>query len=256
MEAMARGEVDFFLIFAGPLVTAIDAGQPITVVAGVHVGCFELFAHDPIRTISDLKGKRIGIDVVGGAKYLYVAIMAASVGLDPHADIEWVAEAEVDPLELFAAGEVDAFLGFPPEPQELRARRTGRVIVNTIADKPWSQYFCCVMAGNREFVRNHPIATKRVVRALLKANEICAAQPDLAARQLVEGGFAERYDYALETLTDIRFAQWREFDAEDSMRFFALRLHEVGMIASSPNQLLAEGTDWRFLEELRRELKS
>jgi hypothetical protein len=42
---------------------------------------------------------------------------------------------------------------------------------------------------------------------------------------------------------------------EDSLRFYALRLHEVGMIKSSPNALLAEGTDWRFLNELKRELK-
>ena len=66
----------------------------------------------------------------------------------------------------------------------------------------------------------------------------------------------ERYDYALETLTSIPYAQWREFDPEDSLRFFALRLHEVGMIKSSPNKLIAEGTDWRFLNELKRELKA
>jgi NitT/TauT family transport system substrate-binding protein len=112
-----------------------------------------------------------------------------------------------------------------------------------------------MLVGNREFVRNHPVATKRLVRALLKANDICAAEPERAARRLVEGGFTERYDYALETLMDIPYAQWREFDAEDTLRFFALRQHELGMINSSPNELLAEGTDWRFLNELKRELK-
>jgi NitT/TauT family transport system substrate-binding protein len=40
------------------------------------------------------------------------------------------------------------------------------------------------------------------------------------------------------------------------MRFYALRLHEAGMIRSSPNQIIAEGTDWRFLNELKRELKA
>ena len=40
------------------------------------------------------------------------------------------------------------------------------------------------------------------------------------------------------------------------MRFYALRLHEVGMIKSSPNTIIAEGTDWRFLNELKRELKA
>ena len=104
--------------------------------------------------------------------------------------------------------------------------------------------------------RDHPVATKRVLRAILKANDICAAEPERAAQQLVDRGFTERYDYALQALTELPYARWREFDAEDTLRFFALRLHEVGMINSSPNALLAEGTDWRFLNELKRELKA
>ena len=201
--------------------------MPITALAGVHTGCFELFAHEPIRTISDLKGKKVGIDVVGAAKYRYVAIMAANIGLDPEEDIEWVAESDSDPLELFAQGKVDAFLAFPPEPQELRARKIGHVIINTTTDKPWSQYFCCMVVRKRGVRPRHPVATKRVLRAILKATDICAAEPERAAQQLVDRGFTERYDYALETLTSIPYAQWRELDPEDSLRFFALRLHEA-----------------------------
>ena len=258
---IARGEIDFRLYFAASLIARLADGLPVMALAGVHTGCFELFAHKPIRTISDLRGKKVGINVLGGAKHRYLAIMAAHVGLDPHKNIEWVEGAAVDPLglfplELFAEGKVDAFLGFPPEPQELRARKIGRVILNTTTDKPWSQYFCCMVVGNREFIHNYPAATKRFLRALLKANEICAAEPERAAQRLVDRGFTEQYDYALQTLTDLPYDRWREFDAEDSLRFFALRLHEVGMIQSSPNALIAEGTDWRFLNELKRELKA
>ena len=112
--------------------------------------------------------------------------MAAHVGLDPHEDIDWVDQPTGDFMELFAEGKVDAFLGFPPEPQELRARKIGRVILNTTTDKPWSQYFCCMLCGNREFVRDHPVATKRVLRAILKAADICAAEPERAAQRLVD----------------------------------------------------------------------
>ena len=199
--------------------------------------------------------------MLGSGKHRYVAIMAAQVGLDPHQDIEWVEGSAVDPsalfpMELFIKGEVDAFLGFPPEPQELRARKVGHVILNTTTDKPWSQYFCCMLVGSKDFIHNHPVATKRVLRAILKANAICAAEPEKSAERLVDGGFTKRYDFALQTLTELPYANWREFDPEDSLRFFALRLHEVGMITSSPNSLLAEGTDWRFLNELKRELKT
>jgi NitT/TauT family transport system substrate-binding protein len=183
--------------------------------------------------------------------------MAAHVGLDPHEDIAWVTPGPSGTtMQLFAEREVDVFLGFPPEPQELRARKIGRVILNTATDKPWSDYFCCTAFGNRDFVRAHPIATKRYLRAILKATDICAAEPERAARQLVDGGFTARYDYALQSLTELPYDVWREFDPEDTLRFYALRLHEIGMIKSSPNAILAEGTDWRFLNQLKRELKA
>jgi NitT/TauT family transport system substrate-binding protein len=159
-------------------------------------------------------------------------------------------------MQLFAEGRVDAFLGFPPEPQELRARNIGHVVVNSALDRPWSQYFCCLLAGRREFVRNHPIATKRVTRAVLKAADLCVAEPERMAQRLVEDGFTKSYDYAIQTLTEVPYGMWREYDPEDTLRFYALRLHEVGLLNNSPNQILAEGTDWRFLNELKRELKA
>ena len=255
---IAGGEADFTMMYAAILVGAMDAGLPLTVVAGVHPGCFELLAHEPIQTIGDLKGKKVGIQGLGAGdlRHELVAIMAAHVGLDPGQDIDWVADPSVEPMQLFAEGRIDAFLGFPPEPQELRARKIGRVILNTATDRPWSQYFCCIAFGNRKFVRDHPVATKRFVRAVLKAADFCAAEPASAAQQLVDAGFTDRYDYALQTLGELPYASWREFDPEDSMRFYALRLHEVGMIKSSPNKILADGTDWRFLNEIKRELKT
>ena len=182
--------------------------------------------------------------------------MVTYVGLDPDRDINWVTSSSPKPKELFAEGKIDAFLGFPPEPQEMRARNIGHVVVNSALDRPWSQYFCCMLAGNTDFIRNHPVATKRVARAVLKAADYCAADPAAAAQRLVDSGLAKRYDYALQTLTDLPYDRWREYDPEDTMRFYALRLHEAGIIQSSPNQLIAEGTDWRFLDELKRELKA
>jgi NitT/TauT family transport system substrate-binding protein len=252
----ARGEVDFTLNFAAPLVIPIDAGEPIKAVAGVHPGCFELFAHQPIRTISDLKGKSLGVQGLGSTPHVFLAVVAAHIGLDPVADINWVTSPSVRPKELFAEGKIDAFLGFPPEPQELRARKIGHVILNSAIDRPWSQYFCCLLAGNTDFIDQHPIATKRVIRAILKATDLCVAEPERVAQQLVDGGFTQRYDYALQSLTEVPYSSWREYDPEDTLRFYALRLHEARMITSNPHKLIAEGTDWRFVNELKRELKA
>jgi NitT/TauT family transport system substrate-binding protein len=256
-DVVASGEADFTTDTGAWVVSRLDAGAPITALAGLHSGCYQLFAHEPIRTVSDLRGKRIGIRALRSGSHLYIAMMAAHVGLDPQKDITWVTPGPSGTtMQLFAEGKVDVFLGFPPEPQELLARKIGRVILNTATDKPWSDYFCCTAFGNSNFVHAHPVATKRYLRAILKAVDICAAEPERVARQLVDGGVTEQYDYALQTLTEVPYNVWREFDPEDTMRFYALRLHEVGMIKSNPNKIIAEGTDWRFLNELKRELKA
>jgi NitT/TauT family transport system substrate-binding protein len=255
-QKIASGEVDFSLNFAAPLVIPIAAGVPLTVLAGVHSGCFELFAHERIRRIIDLKGKSVAVPSLGSGPHVFVASILTYVGLDPGQDVKWVTSPSVRPKELFAEGKIDAFLGFPPEPQELRARNIGHVIVNSSVDRPWSQYFCCMLAGNAEFIRKDPIATKRVLRAILKITDLCVAEPERVAQRLVDGGFAEHYDYALQALTEVPYDRWREYDPADTLRFYALRLHEAGMISSSPNQILANGTDWRFLNELKRELKA
>ena len=251
IEALGRGDFDFTMSFAVTQISALDAGIPITIVAGLHAGCYELFARAGVRGITDLKGKRVGLLQSPPA---FLIMMAASVGLD-RKDIDWVTDPALRPLDRFADGGIDAFLAFPPEPQELRARHAGHVIVNTALDRPWSQYFCCMLVGNREFVRKNPVATKRAVRAILKATDLCDSEPERAARAIVDRGFADRYDFLRQTLSDYPY-KWREYDAEDTVRFYALRLQEVGLIKSSPQKMIAEGTDWRFLDELKRELKA
>jgi NitT/TauT family transport system substrate-binding protein len=222
----------------------------------VHVGCFELFGHEGVRSIADLKGRSVGVQAIGSSQHVYLAMMLAYIGFDPGRDVIWVTSPSPKPSELFADGKVDAFLGFAPEPQDLRARHIGHVVVNSAVDRPWSQYFCCMIIGNQEFVRKYPVATKRMLRSILKAADLCATQPQPAARRIVDGGFTPRYDYAVDTLNELPYDKWREYDPEDTMRFYALRLHEAGLIKSTPQKIIVEGTDLRAFNELKRELKA
>jgi len=254
-KGLASGELDISMQFGGPLIIRLEAGDPIVILAGVHVGCFELFGTDRVRAIRDLKGRTVAIPELGSPYHIFLASMAAYVGLDPRKDINWVMHPPAEAMRLLAEEKIDAFLSFPPGPQELRAKKIGHVVVNSMMDRPWSQYFCCVLAGNREFVRKYPVATKRALRAILKAADICALEPERAARFLVEKGYTKNYDYALQTMKDVVYGKWREYDPEDTVRFYSLRLNEVGMIKSSPQKIIAQGTDWRFLRELKKEMK-
>ena len=255
-SAIAQGKVDFGMNYALLFVRDIDAGASLTVIGGVMVGCTELFAREGIKSVTDLKGKRVGVLSSGSLPHLLVVLMAAQVGLDAEKDIDWITDPKVKPKELFIDGKIDAFIGGPPEPQELRARGIGHVIVNTAVDRPWSQYYCCMLGGNPEYVRKYPVATKRALRAVLKAADLCATDPAGAARRVVDRGFTPRYDYAAQTLSENSFDKWREYDPEDTMRFYALGLHDTGLIKTIPTKIIVENTDWRFFNQLKRELKT
>jgi NitT/TauT family transport system substrate-binding protein len=255
-ELLTAAKADISLHFVGPNIIRLDHGDPVVFLAGVHVGCFEVIATERVKRITDLKGKIAGVPDLRGAEYIFFASMAAHVGLSPGRDITWAVNSAEESIRLLAEGKIDALLGFPPTPQELRAKKIGHVLVNSAVDRPWSQYFCCLALSSREFVRKHPVATKRALRAILKAADMCAQEPERTARALVDGKYTSRYDFALQLVKEIPYNRWREYDPEDTIRYYALRLHEIGMIKSSPRQIIARGTDWRFLNELKKELKA
>jgi NitT/TauT family transport system substrate-binding protein len=171
------------------MILAIDAAFPIVAISGVHVGCWELFPHDPVNAVRELRGKTVAVGLMGGPEHIWLSNILAYVGIDPRTEIEWVvASRPRGPKQIFMEGKVDPFLAFPPEPQDLRAVNIGTVALNTITDRPWSQYYCCMVAAHRNFVTAHPNASKRALRAMLKASDICSRNPEGAAKFLVEKG--------------------------------------------------------------------
>ena len=253
---LVSGDADISMAFAPTALIQVDKGSPIVILAGGHIGCIELLGSDRVRSLRDLKGKTVAVLDLQLGPISFISSMAAYVGLT-YEDINWVVTPPAESLQLLAAGKIDAFLVFPPEQQELRGKKGEHVhtVLDLTLDRPWSQYFCCIVAGNREFVRKHPVATKRAVRAILKAADFCGREPERAARLLIDKGYTNNYDILLQALKEIPYDKWREYNPEDTVRFYALRLHEAGMIKSSPQKIIAEGTDWRFLNELKAELK-
>ena len=90
-------------------ITSIEAGVPIKVLTGVHTGCFELIANDSVRTVTDMRGKRVGVYILDSHPHKLTSLMADYVGLDPVNEIQWVMTA--NPTEGFLEGKIDAFLG-------------------------------------------------------------------------------------------------------------------------------------------------
>ena len=251
---VADGEIDFDMLAAVDYLPLLDTGKSLIVLSGIHGGCFELRANDSIKAITDLRGKRVGVTTPLGfsADHMLVSVMAAYVGLNPRTDIIWVTDPKVSQADLFRMGKVDAFVGFPPDPSQPCMQSAGHLVVSTTHDRPWSDYFCCMVAANPDFMHNNPAATKRVLRAILKATDICHKEPEKAVQRLVEQGFSAMC--ARMMLNDVNYGIWRDHDPDDTVRFFALRLHEAGMIKSTPNEIITKFTHWQFLKEIRSEL--
>jgi len=256
VEALARGEADIAMWNSFELLPHLDKGSSIVVLGGAHGGCYQLFGSDRVASIRDLKGKTVAVHYLGGGDHILISAMLSYVGIDPR-DVNWITGQDMfDAKDLFIQGKADAFMGWAQEPVELRMKKIGHMIVDIGQDRPWSGYFCCMFVANRDFVERNPIATKRAMRAMLKATDICAADPDGVARFLAAKLYETRYPVGREVMSNTQFNLWRTTNPADTLRFYALRLHEVGMISTPPNELIAQGTDWRFLNELKRELKA
>ena len=255
---LAAGAADMSAVFGPDLIMGVEAGLPVVALAGLHVGCLELVGSERVRTIRDLKGKKVAVSGLGTSEHLFISNVLAYIGMDPRRDVQWVVHEPPESIRLLAEGKVDAFMAFPPSPQQLRARKIGHVLLRTAADPPWSHYFCCTIAARKEFVQKNPAATKRALRAILKADQLCTLEPERSARFLVDKNFTlgASYQETLQTLEDVRYGPvWREYDPEAALVFYALQMRENGFIKSTPQQIIAQGTDWRFLTELKKELK-
>ena len=113
-----------------------------------------------------------------------------------------------------------------------------------------------MVTANRDWARKHPIAAKRVLRAILKGAELCATDPDLGVKAFLAKGYSANAEYARQALRELPYARWRDYNPEETLRFYALRLREAGMVKNAPQKIISQGTDWRLLEQLKREMKT
>jgi len=255
---MAReGAIDLSPSFSSVLMSNLEEKQPpLKIISGLHVGCYALVGSQRIHSVRDLKGKTVWAGAFkNSGPHIFFSTIVAYVGLDPRTDINFVWVNKDEAMRLFREGKIDAFICFPPWPHELIEQGIGHLLIDTNRDKPWSQYFCCMVGGQSYFIKKNPIATKRALRAILKANDIVARNPELATRIVIEKKVrnASEYKSLLRALKAIPYGKWREYNPEDTVRFYALRMRDIGMIESTPKQFIDQHTDWRFLNQLKKE---
>ena len=253
---LGNGTLEFGVGYAAALIPMIEAGAPLVMLGGVHVGCWQVFGTGDIKSLRDFKGRTVSVIGPTFTDGIFMAMILNDVGLDLHKDVKIVNYPPSENARILSSGEVDAVVAFPPVSMDLRVKGIGTVVLNSITDPPWSNYYCCTAVTTRDWAEEYPAATKRALRAILKGADAVAKDPDGSARFMVDRGYSDNFDYTCDILKEIPFNNiWRDFDPLDSVRFYALRLKQAGLIKSTPEEIIKRGTDFRYLSELKRELK-
>ncbi|HEV2010724.1 MAG TPA: ABC transporter substrate-binding protein [Candidatus Limnocylindria bacterium] len=251
--------------YGSQIAVTVDGGLPLVALAGIHPGCLELFAVPGISTIGDLRGKTIAVNAKNASdlSYAFFSVLLAHIGINA-TDVNFI---EIGPdvpalRDAFVDGRSEAFIAPAAFGPQLRRnpKNPGKVILDTTVDKPWSQYYCCQLVANRDWARRYPIATKRVTRAVLRAADLVTKDRASAAHEYVAGGFfsttpgATDEDIVKEVIRDLSY-DWRELDPEETLRFFALRLADAKLVKGTSQQIIAQGSDFAYMRQLRTELK-
>lgn len=253
----AAGKFDMMVVPAPMATLRIDAGDPIVVLGGVNAGVFQIYGIDAIKSMGDFRAKTLATSGPGQPDDVFLAVTLANVGIDVRTEVTVVTHPHAEAVRALVAGEADGMTAYAPFSYELRAKGIGHVILDAGTDRPWSQYFFSMATVHREFLTRNPVATKRALRALLKAVDVAAKDPERGTRAMMDLGFINErlYEATRAELPTIRHDVWRKYDSADTLRFWALRMREGSLIKSTPEQIIGRGADFRSLEELKRELK-
>jgi NitT/TauT family transport system substrate-binding protein len=190
------------------LLKPIDQGLDVRLTGGIHSGCLRLQAgiNTDIKTVKDLKGKRIAISHMGAPPFLFASRVLAANGLDPKTDVEWITFPP-DAVELaLDRGQVDAVADAEPIGTILLAHEKVKKVVDQANDLPYSEEFCCVTAVNGTFAAKNPKAAAAVTRALLRGAKWVAANKSAAAKLAVEKGYlASTPELNVQAIRDIKY---------------------------------------------------
>ncbi|MCK1720531.1 sulfonate ABC transporter substrate-binding protein [Bradyrhizobium sp. 141] len=239
MEAMNVGSVDFGAVGDSPPVFAqaagaaivYAAGQPITNGQGILVP-----KESPIRTIADLKGKRIGF-TKGSSAHNIVVQTLEKAGLT-YADISPVYLTPPDAGPAFANGSIEAWAIWDPYFAIGEAKQGGRILINSREITKTNSFYI----ANREFAKSHGAILQQIVDVTTAAGRWAEQHRDEVAKSLaaitgvpldIQTVAAKRANFVVGPVTD---------DIVATQQGVADRFYKLGLI---PKPIVIRDIVWR-----------
>jgi NitT/TauT family transport system substrate-binding protein len=259
LGAIAAGNTQIGNAFPQAFFSSVENGPKVVSLGGLHTGCVEIWAQPGIGSVKDLKARSVTVTGKGltNLSYSYIAIALKVAGVDLK-DVNFVVQADADPLKLYLEGKNDAVFVATTAAAALKANpaNKGTVIYSQVMDEPWKSNNCCFIVASEPWYRANPIAAKRAMRAIYRTADALPADRSDAAKLATDKGLFG----GAAALANVREAanmvplDWRTYDLEKAVRFYAPLLTDVGQLRASTDDLL-KAIDLKIFKELSTELK-
>jgi NitT/TauT family transport system substrate-binding protein len=260
--AIAAGNAHIGNAFPHSFFNSVESGPKVVALGGLHTGCNEIWAQPGIASVKDLKGRKTTVTskALGNTGYTWMAMALKQAGVDPK-DMNFVVQADATPAQLtqlYLDGKDDAIFVATTAAAALKKNpaNKGHAIFTQVQDEPWKSINCCFIIASEPWYRANPIAAKRAMRAIYRTADTLPADRSDAAKFAADknlfGGAT--------ALANIREAanmvplDWRTYDLEKAVRFYAPLLTDVGLLKASTDDLI-KGLDLKIFKDLSTELK-
>lgn len=191
-EGLGLGRFDANHTLIMYLLKPIEQGLDVKITGGIHTGCLRLQVgvNSDIKTVKDLKGKKIGVPIhIGCPPQLFASRVLAANGIDPNPekkDITWITFAQDVLGKAVEDGRVDAIATSDPIGSILVGMGLVRTIADQAEDAPYRDEYCCVSVVSGKLARQNPAAAAKATRALFKAAKWVEENSTAAAKLAVE----------------------------------------------------------------------
>jgi len=213
----------------------VEQGLDVKFTGGIHRGCLRVqaLAKGNIRSIEDLRGKRIGVPGMGTPPFIFANRVLGAQGIDPGKEITWLVFPAGELGLALDKGEVDAVANSEPIGSLLLADGKVRNIADQAADVPYKDEYCCAVLVNGKYLAKNPKAAAAATRALLKAAKWVEANPAAAAKLSVEKKYlASTVEQNTMAISHLRYIP-SVSGAEAAVKLAATEMKTAGMLSPS-----------------------
>jgi NitT/TauT family transport system substrate-binding protein len=240
---IVNGDFQFF--------PSIEEGVNVKVVDGLHKGCIKLVVNPDsnIKTASDLKGKKIGVDEIGGTPHQVASVWLEQAwisALPESGEVTFLPFSDGNlELEALRKGDIDVAAMWDPLASVAEKAGNVKVILDIAKDAPFAGKYCCFLYASSKLIDESPEEVAALLRAYRKAQDWIALNPEAAVDVIIAGKYSaiEDKELAVELISCYEYPSEHDHAQADSagavkadVQYFAAQLHNIGYLKSDPAQ--------------------